>query len=575
MVTLLRLLFPYWRRVLGGILVLLMVDLGQLVVPQFIRKAVNDIYVGNYTTAPRWAFLIIVVALLFSVLRFFWRYFFIGTSRLLERNLRRKLYEHTVRLDPFFFQRAKIGDVMALFTNDLQAINMALGMGMVAITDFLIYTTFSIIAMLLISPKLTAMVVIPLPLIGVVMFVLGRLIYVRFRQVQDFFGFLTEWLRDILSGIRVVKIYDTQTRLAGRYREISERFLKLNLQFALIDGLFHPAISTLAYVSLAILLLVGGSMTTTGSISLGDYVAFSSYIGMMIWPMVALGWFANLIQRGSASYERIRAYLSRRPLIKDFGNREIKDFERLTAKRLVLSLEGNVILKGVELEVFKGEFVGITGPTGAGKSVLLNTLVRFYQPDSGLVLINGVDYRDLELSSLRSLILLVPQEIFVFSMSIGDNLRVAKPDATEEEMWWALRMAGLEEDVRSMPEGLNTIVGERGVGLSGGQKQRLALARAFLSPAQLILLDESLSALDSQTESKVVESLRKLGKTVILASHRMTSVSRTDRIYVMVGGKITESGTHDQLLRKGEIYPLLWKAHSEGIRGPTPVPSHP
>jgi len=563
---LLRLLLPYWRRIAAGFLVLLVVDLGQLVVPQFIRRAVNELYVGNFAQVPKWAALIVGVALFFSFLRFFWRYFFIGASRLLEKNLRSRLYDHTLRLDPDLFRTMKTGDVMALFTNDLQAINMALGMGMVAIADFLIYTTFSIIAMLLISPSLTAMVIIPLPLIGVVMFVLGRLIYRKFREVQDFFGLLTEWLRDILSGIRVVKVYDTRFRLADRYSEISEEYLRLNLQFAVIDGLFHPAISTLAYVSLAILLLVGGRMTTTGLISLGDYVAFSSYIGMMIWPMIALGWFANLVQRGSASYERIRRYLSTEPAIRRDGRIVLKDFRELRTSGLSVQINGNVVLRKVDLYVREGEFVGITGPTGSGKSVLLNTLVKFHLPSAGKVFVNGYDYLNVSTASLRSHILLVPQETFIFSMTIAENLKVAKPDATEEEMWWALEMAGLDEDVRKMPDGLNTLIGERGVGLSGGQRQRLALARAFLSNASLILLDESLSALDSKTEEKVVNSLRNLGKTVVLASHRLTSIASTDRIYVLVRGKTVEEGTHEELLKNGEIYPVLWRAHHEGIK---------
>ncbi|NPA80692.1 MAG: ABC transporter ATP-binding protein [Thermotogae bacterium] len=564
MINLLKLLLPYWRRILVGFGVLLVVDVGQLIIPQFIRRAVDSLYVGEVGDVPRWAALIVAVALVFSFLRFFWRYFFIGTSRLLEKNLRSRLYEHTLRLDPFLFQRMKTGDVMALFTNDLRAINMALGMGMVAIADFLIYTTFSIIAMFLISPSLTATVMVPLPLIGVVMFFLGRLIYHKFREVQDFFGFLTEWLRDILSGIRVVKAYDTEFRLVGRYSEISGEFLKLNLQFAIIDGLFHPAISTLAYVSLALLLLVGGKMTTVGDISLGDYVAFSSYIGMMIWPMIALGWFANLVQRGSASYERIKEYLSIEPAVREGGD-PLNGFDNLEVKGLVVVLGDRAVLKGVDMYVERGEFVGITGPTGSGKSTLLNTLVRFYTPHSGKVLINGTDYMRLDVNSLRSVVLLVPQETFVFSMSIAENLRVAKPDATDEELWWALEMAGLAEDVRAMPDGLNTMIGERGVGLSGGQRQRLALARAFLSGAQLILLDEALSALDSKTEERVVSRLRELGKTVVLASHRLTSIARTDRIYVLVGGKTVEEGRHETLLRSGKVYPILWKAHMEGI----------
>ncbi len=542
-----------------------MVDMGQLLIPQVIRRAVDDLYVGKFYTAPKWAILIIAIALFFSVLRFFWRYFFIGTSRLLERNLRQRLYDHTLKMDPGFFRSMKTGDVMALFTNDLQAINMALGMGMVAIADFVIYTSFSIVAMLLISPRLTAMVLLPLPFIGVVMFFLGRLLYKKFREVQDFFGYMTEWLRDILSGIRVVKGYDTRGRLMGRYAKISQDFLRLNLQFAAIDGLFHPAISTLAYLSLAILLLVGGGMTATGDITLGDYVAFSSYIGMMIWPMIALGWFANLVQRGSASYSRIERYLSVKPRVEEEGGTEIKGFNTLRVEGLTVSINGREVLRGVDFHLKAGEFVGITGPTGSGKSVFLETLVKFYLPSSGKVEINGVDYADISTSSLRRVILLVPQESFVFSMTVEENLRMANPDADREAMWWALEMSGLADDIRKMPDGLKTVIGERGVGLSGGQRQRLALARAFLSEASVVLLDESLSALDSITEERVVSKLRELDKTVVLVSHRLVSISKTDRIYVFLRGRVVEEGRHEELLKFGEVYPILWNAQLSSL----------
>ncbi len=558
---LLKLLIPYWKRVLAGFIILLIVDLGQLVIPIFIKNAVDRLYLGKFSEVPIWALYILIVSLVFSFLRFFWRIFFIGTSRTLEKDIRTDLYEHLLKLHPHYFQSLKTGDVMALFTNDLQAINMALGMGLVAISDFLIYTSFSIVAMLVISPKLTLMVIIPLPALGIIMFFLGRKIHHQFLKIQDYFGYITEWIRDILSGIRVIKTYDTKGKLYDRYSEISKEYLNMNILMGALDGSFNASIFLFAYLSMAILLLVGGTMTTTGSVSIGDYVAFGSYIGMMIWPMMALGWFANLVQRGSASYRRIKEFLDTKPEIGKGGKVSIRKFDSIVVKNL--SFSG--ILRNVNFEVYNGEFIGITGPTGSGKSVFLSILARFYSSFEGKILINDYDWKEVSTESIRRTIFLVQQEPFVFSLSIRENLRLANPDASEEDMLWALRSAGLEEDIENFPKGLDTIVGERGYSLSGGQRQRLLLAMAFLSKSPLILLDESLSALDSQTERQVISNLRNLGKTIVLVSHRITSLYECDRIYVFNRGRIVEVGNFNELLNKEGIFYTLYSAQKEGI----------
>ncbi len=558
-----RLLLPYWYRIFAGFLILAVVDIGQLVIPIFIKNAVDDMYMGRFSDVPKWALYILVVSLAFSILRFFWRYFFIGTSRLVEKKLRQEIYMHTIRIHPHYFNSMKTGDVLALYTNDLQAINMALGIGLVSISDFMIYTSFSLIAMFIISPKLTLMVMIPLPLLTFLMFFLGRKIHNQFLKIQDYFGYMTEWIRDIISGIRVVKSYDTEGRLVRRYSEISGEYLKLNLHMGFLDGIFNSSVFLLAYLSNAILLMLGGTMTTTGGITIGEYTAFSSYIGMMIWPMMALGWFANLLQRGKASYDRIMEFLRQEPEIKEGGSLSVEDFQKLETKNLSFSIEGKEILKGINFEVFKGEFVGITGPTGSGKTVFLNILARFYNPTSGEIKLNGIRWEEISTESIRKTILILPQEPFVFSLSVRENLKLADPNADEDKLWWALEMANLAEDVKSFPNGLDTIIGERGYSLSGGQRQRLMLAMAFLSPAKLILLDESLSALDSQTEMAVVKNLRKLGKTVILVSHRISSLIYCDRIYVFKGGVVVETGKFDELIKRNGIFSLLYEAQRE------------
>jgi ATP-binding cassette subfamily B protein len=409
------------------------------------------------------------------------------------------------------------------------------------------------------------MVIIPLPLLAVLMFFLGRRIHEQFLKVQDYFGYMTEWIRDIISGIRVVKVYDTNGNLVKRYGEISAEYLNLNLYMGFLDGLFNSSVFLLAYLSNAILLLFGGSMTSTGEITIGEFTAFSSYIGMMVWPMMALGWFANLLQRGSASYERVTGFLNEEPEIKGGGSVEVEDFEVLEVRNLRFSINGEEVLKGINFEVFKGEFVGITGPTGSGKTVFLNILARFYNPSGGEIMLNGINWEDISTASIRRNILLLPQEPFVFSLSVRENLKLADPEAEEDKMWWALEMANLAEDVRSFPKGLDTVIGERGYSISGGQRQRLMLAMAFLSPSKLILLDESLSALDSQTEKMVVENLRRLGKTVVLVSHRISSLFDCDRIYVFKDGKVVEVGSFKELIERNGIFSLLYQAQREGV----------
>jgi ABC-type multidrug transport system, ATPase and permease components len=313
------------------------------------------------------------------------------------------------------------------------------------------------------------------------------------------------------------------------------------------------------------LLLFGGSMTATGEITIGEFTAFSSYIGMMVWPMMALGWFANLLQRGSASYERVMEFLNEEPEIKGGGSVEVEDFEVLEVRNLRFSINGEEVLKGINFEVFKGEFVGITGPTGSGKTVFLNILSRFYNPSGGEIMLNGINWEDISTESIRRNILLLPQEPFVFSLSVRENLKLADPEVDEDKMWWALEMANLAEDVRSFPKGLDTVIGERGYSISGGQRQRLMLAMAFLSPSKLILLDESLSALDSQTEKRVVDNLRRLGKTVVLVSHRISSLVDCDRIYVFKDGKVVEFGIFRELIERNGIFSLLYQAQREGV----------
>ncbi|MFW5931422.1 MAG: ABC transporter ATP-binding protein, partial [Desulfosalsimonas sp.] len=469
------------------------------------------------------------------------------------------LFAHIQTLSASYFDKVSTGDLMAHATNDINNVRMAVGMGMVALTDAVFLGSAAIGFMAYIDMKLTALALLPMPVIAVVARVFGAKMHRMYTRVQATFSDMTEIVRESFAGIRTVKAYNREETEFNRLKKISDVYIADNLKLVNITGSFFPLMIFFTNISITIVVFFGGRLTIGGQITPGDFVAFISYLNMLMWPMMALGWLTNLIQRGSASLDRINNILSAQPEIRDAS-----DAKPLTSARGEISFnnvlftypEGTEpVIDGLDLHVSEGCFLGIVGPQGSGKTTLLNLVFRRYDVTEGEVRMDGKDIRGLKLSDLRSQIAHVPQEPYLFSGTIRDNISFGR-NAEESDIARAAQQAALYETVESFPMGLDTKVGERGVALSGGQKQRIMLARALLSDAPILLLDDPVGQVDTETASKIMAVIREMAgkKTVMIASHRIPAVSSADRIIVLSEGKIAESGTHEQLLGKKGYY---------------------
>ena len=558
-----------WKKkvkVLVGIFFLFIIDAAQLIVPLILRRAIDNLAQGVATVATitTYAFWLVGIALFVAFFRFFWRYFLMGASRESERDLRDRIYAHVLRLHSGFFSEARTGDIMALATNDAEAVRMAIGMGVVAAADAAIMGLFSMGAMLWISPSLTLYTAIPLAATTIVVLFFGKAIFKRFKAVQEAFAEITERVRETISGIRIVKAFVQEDGEIKAYRDLNEDYVAKNMSLVRIWGFFWPLVTFFAGSATALVIWQGGAKAITGSISLGDVVAFMNYLWILVWPMIAIGWVTNLIQRGSASMTRIQELLDTKPEIteaeKPYRER-VKG--RVEFRNLTFSYaEGaEPVLRDINLVLEEGMTLGIVGRTGSGKTTLVSLLPRLFDPPAGTVFVDGVDVRDLSLETLRSAIGFVPQEAFLFSATIRENIAFFDPSAPEDAVIKAAMSAEIWDEIQEMPNSLETMVGERGITLSGGQRQRVAFARALIKDPRILVLDDTLSAVDFETEEKILANLKVFlpGRTGIIISHRLSAVSDADRIIVLDDGRIAEAGTHAQLLERGGIYAKTWE----------------
>ncbi len=554
------------RQILIGLVALLVVDILQLFIPRVVKYAIDDLTLGMISPARLllYGLEVLILALGIGGLRYIWRYSLLGATRRIEKALRDRLLNHLQTLSPAYFSRTKVGDLMAHATNDIDAVRMAMSLGVVFLVDTIILGVLTIFFMIYIDPKLTLFAILPMPLITIITLFFSRTIHHRFEIVQRAFASLTERVREAIAGIRVIKSYVLEEREERKLSQLSEDYVQKNLNVTKVWGMFFPIILFFSNLSMAIVLYMGGRLTILQSISPGDFVAFMSYLGLLAWPMMALGWGINVIQRGGASMTRLNRIFAEPPEIVDA--RGVLPLEPLKGTIDIKGLTftpgngGKPLLRDVHLSLKEGERIVIVGRTGCGKTVFCNLLARVLEPPEGHLFIDGIEIHEIPLKTLRRSIGYVPQDTFLFSDTIRDNIAYGKLDASDKEIEEAARLAQIYDEITEFPNGMNTVVGEKGVTLSGGQRQRIALARAVLMNPPIFILDDALSSVDIQTEERVLEGLEKFlkGKTSIVITHRIAPLRRADRIVVLEEGRVAETGNHHTLLSEDGIYADLY-----------------
>ncbi len=554
-----------YRTGLGwGLLFILLTNWISLLQPQVIRLAVDDLYRGvTAAKLGRYAVILFAIALGGAIFKFLMRHFVIGISRHVEFDLRNDLFAHLLRQPVAYFQQRKTGEIMSRATNDLAAVRMMLGPGLLYLVNTLAVGSAAVFLMIAISPRLTLYALLPLPILSLSVWFFGDRIQRGFEAVQAQFALLSARVQENLSGVRVVRSFAREDRELEDFAALNRQYLEKN--FALIRhwGFFHPWLAFLSGLAALLAIAVGGREVIHHHITLGQFVAFTVYLAMLNWPMYALGWVVNLWQRGMASFRRLDEVLRVEPVIRSPAPARAPRACRgaLEFRHLSFAYPGSdrPALRDVSLEVPAGTTVAIVGRTGAGKSTLLALLPRIFDPPPGSVWLDGIDVRDYDLDWLRSQLAIVPQETFLFSATLAENLAFGVSDVAREAVVRAARVARLEEDVRGFPNGYETRVGERGITLSGGQRQRAAIARALLRDAPVVLLDDCLSSVDTHTEEGILEGLRAetRHRTALLVSHRVSAVRHADLIVVLEDGAIVERGTHDALLAAGGRYATL------------------
>ncbi len=565
-------LIPYIRKripqYVAGLFFLLITNGGQLYLPQLLRRAIDTIASGSFTLNDMLpiALLMVGIAVVIAIGRYFWRFFLGGASRRIEAELRERLFVHLQALSSTFYGKVKTGDLMARMTNDMRAVRQASGFALVSFVDGFFMTIAILIIMRSRDPRLTLLSISPLPVITIGVIFFGRFIGEQFRQVQEGFSALSDMTQEAFTGIRVLKTFVQEPSFGKRFLEKNADYSNRNMVLVRTWGVLFPAVGFLAGITSLILILLGGRAVIEGTLSPGEFTAFLAYLQMLIWPMLGAGFTINLIQRAGASLGRINRILEEEPDIQSPpAEQAVRKPIRgeISIRNLSYAYPGTEkeVLKDFSIDIPSGSILGILGKTGSGKSTLVQLLPRILDPPPGTVFVDDLDVRSYDLTGLRNAISTVPQETFLFSTSIRDNIAFGSRNGDEELVRKVAAISTIERDFSTFPAGSETVVGERGITLSGGQKQRVAIARALASDAAICIFDDSLSSVDTETEDAILRDLLPFlkGKTLIVISHRISTLKTADRIVVLEDGRIAQLGSHEELLGQKGFYADIYR----------------
>jgi ATP-binding cassette subfamily B multidrug efflux pump len=567
----LRPLFPYLKKyrsayIWGGVCVLLM-NTTWVLFPPIIGHAIDDMRKTGVKlhTIGMLALMLLAVSVVKAIFQFLIRWVLIGASREIEFDLRNELFRHLEGLSHSFYQRTRTGEIMAKATNDLNAVRMLLGPGFMYTANTIVFTALALTFMLRISHHLTFYAFLPLPVVSIVIQYFGRRIHERFERIQAMFSDISARAQENFSGVRVIRAYVQEEAEIAGFETANREYINRSLKLVRLMGMLWPTLETMLGLAIVLVLWLGGREVVLGRITVGQFTAFNTYMVLLTWPVIALGWVINIFQRGTASLGRIYQLMQEKPEITDsLTVKPLPPGEELHGeiefRNLTFSYDGNAVLHGIDLRIPAGTSMAIVGPTGSGKTTLVSLIPRIYDAQPGSVLIDGRPLRDYALADLRRNIGFVPQETFLFSETVRENIPFGVPKASDVEIQWAAEAANIATDIEEFPEKYRTLVGERGITLSGGQKQRTAIARALIRNPRILILDDALSSVDTHTEDKILNHLRHVmqGRTTIFISHRVSTVRNADRIAVLHGGRIVELGTHDELLALNGYYSDLY-----------------